>query len=325
MVSGSTTSTWSTLRELRLAERARHASGGARGEYLAASASNGSPSWNFTPGRSLMVTVLPSAEVSCDERELRHDVQLLVDVEQLVAERRRRRCGRHRCARASDRARRDPRRGRCAAWSGPGQTPRTKAAAPLRSLPNARFSLLPTPYPRVTPSPDPCRLISTPARSVPSAPPLKAATSFSSVGEKPPSTGTMLSGGGSSATRWHAVACPVPSGSSCGTSTRQRSIDVGAAGMKAAAGRRIERARHLALQHNAAALCPRFRHRDRRQQRPAIGMARRCEQRLGVRGLDDACRDSSRRPGRRCASPRRDRARRRCRRGQAGPAGRAAD
>ena len=32
--------------------------------YLAASASNGSPSWNFTPGRSLIVTVLPSAEVS---------------------------------------------------------------------------------------------------------------------------------------------------------------------------------------------------------------------------------------------------------------------
>ena len=32
--------------------------------YLAALASNGSPSWNFTPGRSLMVTVLPSADVS---------------------------------------------------------------------------------------------------------------------------------------------------------------------------------------------------------------------------------------------------------------------
>ena len=32
--------------------------------YLAAAASTGSPSWNFTPGRSLIVTVLPSAEVS---------------------------------------------------------------------------------------------------------------------------------------------------------------------------------------------------------------------------------------------------------------------
>ena len=35
-------------------------------ENFAASASNGSPSWNLTPGRSLMVTSLPSAEVSCD-------------------------------------------------------------------------------------------------------------------------------------------------------------------------------------------------------------------------------------------------------------------
>ena len=35
-------------------------------EYFAASASNVSPSWNFTPGRSLIVTALPSAEVSCD-------------------------------------------------------------------------------------------------------------------------------------------------------------------------------------------------------------------------------------------------------------------
>ena len=34
-----------------------------------------------------MVTVLPSAEVSWPVRELRHDVQLLVDVEQLVADR----------------------------------------------------------------------------------------------------------------------------------------------------------------------------------------------------------------------------------------------
>ena len=33
---------------------------------FAASASNGSPSWNFTPGRSLIVTVLPSSDVSCE-------------------------------------------------------------------------------------------------------------------------------------------------------------------------------------------------------------------------------------------------------------------
>ena len=63
MVSGSTTSTSST-----------EPSSGLRNEpfmvrwrsrlYFAASASNGSPSWNFTLGRSLMVTSLPSADVS---------------------------------------------------------------------------------------------------------------------------------------------------------------------------------------------------------------------------------------------------------------------
>ena len=87
--------------------------------------------------------------------------------------------------------------------------------------------------------------------------------------------------------RWQAVACPVPSGSSCGTSTAAALDHIGAAGVEAAAGRRIERARHLALQHDAAALCLRLGHRDRRQQRAAIGMARRGEQRLRVRGLDD--------------------------------------
>ena len=63
MVSGSTTSTLSTapssgLRNEPFMLRCRSRL------YLAASALNGSPSWNFTPGRSLMVTVLPSAEVS---------------------------------------------------------------------------------------------------------------------------------------------------------------------------------------------------------------------------------------------------------------------
>ena len=63
MVAGSTTSTVSTC-----------ASSGLRNEpfmlrcrsrlYLAAAASKTSPSWNFTPDRSLMVTVLPSAEIS---------------------------------------------------------------------------------------------------------------------------------------------------------------------------------------------------------------------------------------------------------------------
>ena len=62
-VSGSTTSTVSTW-----------ASSGRRNEpfmvrwrsrlYLAAAASKSSPSWNFTPGLSLMIIVLPSADSS---------------------------------------------------------------------------------------------------------------------------------------------------------------------------------------------------------------------------------------------------------------------
>ena len=61
----------------------------------------------------------------------------------------------------------------------------------------------------------------------------------------------------------------------------------GTAGMEAAARGRIERARHLALQDHAGALGLRLGHGDRRQQRAAIGMTGRGEQRLGVRGLDD--------------------------------------
>jgi hypothetical protein len=41
----------------------------------------------------------------------------------------------------------------------------------------------------------------TPARPAASVVPLKAATNFSNVGEKPPSDGTIASGGGSSAVR----------------------------------------------------------------------------------------------------------------------------
>ena len=52
-----------------------------------ASASNGSPSWNFTFGRSLIVTVFPSSEVSCESASCGTMLSLRVDVEQLVAHR----------------------------------------------------------------------------------------------------------------------------------------------------------------------------------------------------------------------------------------------
>ncbi len=63
MVSGSTTS----MRSITAISGLRNEPEKLRwrsSENFAASASSASPSWNFTPGRSLMVTVLPSAEVS---------------------------------------------------------------------------------------------------------------------------------------------------------------------------------------------------------------------------------------------------------------------
>src|ERR1700681_865357 len=56
------------------------------------------------------------------------------------------RCGRHRCAPASDRERPDPRQGRRAAWSGRGRSFQTIATAPPQGSPNAGFSSDWSPY-----------------------------------------------------------------------------------------------------------------------------------------------------------------------------------
>ena len=144
------------------------------------------------------------------QRELRHDVELLVDVEQLVAE------GREHDAAdigAADAGIEDVRiLGNADAKRGLGlglgracerrqqcrrqecQTHRTHRSQPLFCgyagfVPNEL-----TPLPRTA-----------------SGPPLKAATNFSRTGEKPPSVGTIASDDGSSDVRWHAVACPMPS------------------------------------------------------------------------------------------------------------------
>ena len=53
-----------------------------------ASALNGSPSWNFTPGRSLITTDRPSRGPLVAGGELGHDLEIRRDVEELVAERR---------------------------------------------------------------------------------------------------------------------------------------------------------------------------------------------------------------------------------------------
>ena len=56
-------------------------------------------------------------------------------------------------------------------------------------------------------------------------------------------------------------------------------LGIGAARVKRAAGRRIDRARHVALQQPLGALQLRVRHRHRRQQRLGIGVLRVREQR----------------------------------------------
>src|ERR1044072_1077802 len=61
-----------------------------------------------------------------------------------------------------------------------------------------------------------------------------------------------------------------------------------AAQMQMAAGRRIDRARPVALQDAPLAPCAAARHRDRGEQRLRIGVARRREQFLGPRLLEDA-------------------------------------
>ena len=158
-MSGSTTSTLSTA-----------ASSGLRNEpcmvmcrsseNLTASASIGSPSWNLTPGRSLMDDVLAVRRRSRGTGELRHDVELLVDVEELVAERRE-----HDAADIGARERRiehvrilgeaDAQRRLRARGADGGRSAAAAEAGASRFI-MRRSSILWISAPRVRPSPDPC-------------------------------------------------------------------------------------------------------------------------------------------------------------------------
>ena len=62
---------------------------------------------------------------------------------------------------------------------------------------------------------------------------------------------------------------------------------VRAARVEAAAGRRLERARHVAREHDALAAPARVGHRDRREQRVRVGMARAAEELPRSAPLDD--------------------------------------
>src|SRR6185312_17359050 len=158
------------------------------------------------------------------ERKLRHDVEVLVDIEQLVAE-----GSEHDAPDIGPRERRiedvgifgkpdtergfgeRARRGNEQHGGDRRQTQDLHHICPLKS----RYKAVDGP------------VIATPPSAGPSSERLKAATSFSSAGENPPSEGTMPRAGGNSAVRWQAVAWASSSAISFGTSTRQRSIAKG--------------------------------------------------------------------------------------------------
>ena len=235
-----------------------------------------------------MVTVLPSSEVSWRERELRDDLELLVDVEQLVADRREhdaphigareRRIEHVRvlgkpdaqwdCAARRSAAERDERGSRREAHGLHGDLPSTLIGRACR--PRALAQLYQHRRPART--------------SVGRA---NAAIRRSSAGERPVSAGT-------AATRRQLRASDGRRSHGRRHRDQRRPLDpaaldrMRAAQMQMAAGRRIDRARHVALQDGAVAPRARARHRDRGQQRLRIGVARVGEQFVGRRGLDDA-------------------------------------
>ena len=219
-------------------------------ENFAASASNFSPSWNFTFGRSLMVTLLPSAEVSLRERKLRHDVELGVDVEQLVADRREHDAphigaGERRIEHVGVFGKADPQR-----WIAPQpfrSVNATSAAAAARRMvfiavsPQLAGGRLRAPLPQLY------QHRSRPAR--PSVGQMRAIRR-SRAGERPLSAGVAATGG-SSGQRWQAVAWPRRR--SAPDARRGSARSRAGSAMQMAAGRRIDRARHVALQNGAVA------------------------------------------------------------------------
>src|SRR5207253_8398088 len=147
-----------------------------------------------------MVTSLPSADVSWLNASLRHDVELFVDVEQLVAER----CehdaadigaGHGRIEDIGILGKPDPQRGLRLNGCAERQQQCRRGDCQTKEFHCCHPSIHDYTGAGRVPA------ISTLPRPAPSVPPLKAATNFSSAGEKPPSAGTIFSGAGNSAVR----------------------------------------------------------------------------------------------------------------------------
>src|SRR6266704_5281014 len=158
------------------------------------------------------------------QRELWHDVELLVDIEQLVAER----CEHD----AADIGARHGRvedigvLGKPNSQRGLGVDARSERQQQRRRKHRQTQDFHGTGLHLQRPAEGMGSTLSTPEEPRTSAAALKAATNRSSAGETL-SVGMTASGGGSSAVRWHAVKCPAASASNCGGSTRQRSMTYG--------------------------------------------------------------------------------------------------
>ena len=322
MVRGSTTSTWSSCGQFRLAERGRHRHVAIEREFRGLGVERLAVV-EFDAGPQLDEDLLAVGGGLVRQRQLRHDVELFVDVEQLVAERRE-----HDAAHISARQRRIENvriLGKPDAQRGLGLNGRLERQQQGRRG-HCQTQYLHRTHPHIHGY--------TLAACVPTIPTPARRRTF-----RPPEGGDQFfqqrrkaAIGGNDVVRRRQFRNAVAGGGvSGGIGVKLRhlaaaAIDrIGAAGVKAAAGGRIERARHLALQHDAAALCLRLRHRNGRQQRAAIGMAGGGKQRLGFRGLDD---DAEIHHGDAVGDVLHDGQivrRRRCRRGRAGPAGRATD
>ena len=185
-------------RQLRLSERARKRQVALQ-RKLCSLRSEGLAVVKLDAGPELDGDFLAVGRRLVAQCELRHDVELFVDVEQLVAER----CE-HDAADIGARHGRvedirilgepDPQRGLGLNGCPERQQQRRRGDCQTNDFHCCHPLIHDYAVGRV---PD----ISAPARPAPSVPPLKAATNFSSTGEKPPSAGTIFSGAGNSAMR----------------------------------------------------------------------------------------------------------------------------
>ena len=157
---------------------------------------------------------------------------------------------------------RDPRQGRCAAWSGRERPPRSDSSNAAAVTAKRKIFIDCHPHITINCAAGVVPTISTPSRPCTFRASAEGRHQFFQRRRK------AAIGRHDRLRRRQFRRAVAGGGMSCTIGEQLRHFDaaaldhVGAAGMKTAARWRIERARHLALQHDAAALGPRFGHRE---------------------------------------------------------------